>query len=334
MPMTNPFTGTGFDMASMTAAVAKLPNLYNRLVPVFPVTGIATTTLLVEQSNGTLNIVRSRERGAPADKVKADKRALRSFVIPHIPVEDVLLPEDYQNVRAFGSDAGLETAASILAAKLQKMKNVIDQTREHLRAGALKGIILDADGSTLYNLYTEFGIVAKTVDFALDDDETDVGAKCREVKRHIETNLKGESMTGIRVMVDGTFFDALVSHPSVEKAFASYSAMNQNLADDYRRGFRFNGLIFEEYAATWTDKDGTARLAIASGEGHAFPEGTGSVFEEVVAPGNFIEAANTIGLPYYASQEPRKHNAGIDLWAESNPLPICKRPEVLVKVTA
>ena len=336
MPMTNPFTATGYDLTSMTAAINKLPNLYGRLAEmnVFPFDGVATTTVAVEQMNGTLNIVRSRPRGSAPDKVIADKRALRTFAVPHIPVEDVLLPEDFQNVRAFGSETSAETMASIMARKLQKMRNVLDQTLEYLRMGALKGIILDADGSTLYNLYTEFSIVQKTVDFALDDDETNVGAKCREVKRHIETNLKGERMSGIRVLVDGTFFDALVKHPSVEKAFAAYMALNQDLASDYRRGFRFNGLIFEEYPATWTDKDGTTRLAIASGEGHAYPEGTGETFGTVVAPGNFLETANTIGIPYYAKQEARKYNQGVDVYAESNVLPLCLRPEVLVKVTA
>lgn len=342
--MLNPFTGTGFEMAAMTAAISKLPNLYNRTEAIFGApAGIATTSLLVEQLNGTLNIVRSRSRGAPADKVTADKRALRSLVIPHIPVEDVLLPEDFQNLRAFGSENEMEAQSTLLARKLQKMKNIIDQTREYLRMGALKGIILDADGSTLYNLYTEFSITAAsaagdigkylTLDFALDVDTTAVLKKCLDVKRHIEKNLRGESMTGIRCLCSSGFYDSLTAHPEVEKAFQAYMALNQNLADDYRRGFRFGGIVFEEYTATWTDKDGTARPAIAANEGHCFPEGTGNTFEEVVAPGNFLEAANTMGLPYYAKQEPRKYNAGLDIWAESNPLPICKRPEVLVKVT-
>lgn len=332
-PLANPFSATGFDMAEMTAAINRLPNLYRRLEPIFAGSGITTTTLLVEQLNGTLNIVRSRPRGAPADKAIADKRALRSFAIPHIPIEDVLLPEEYQNVRAFGSGDAMETQSTILARKLQKMKNALDQTREFLRAGALKGVILDADGSTLYDLYTEFGIEKKTVDFALDDDSTVVLQKCLEVKRHIEENLRGESMTGVRCLCSSTFFDALTQHPEVEKAFAAYQALNQSLAEDYRHGFRFGGIVFEEYAATWTDQDGTARVAMTANEGICFPEGTGNVFEEVWAPGNFIETANTVGLPYYARQEPRKYNAGIDLWAESNPLPLCKRPEVLVTVT-
>jgi hypothetical protein len=340
--MVNPFTGTGFDMVAMTAAISKLPNLYNRLASVFTGTGIVTTSVAVEQKNGTLNIVRSRPRGAAADKVTADKRTMRSLVIPHLPVTDVLLPEDYQNVRAFGSENAMETQSSILAAKLQKMKNILDQTAEFLRAGALKRIILDADGSTLYNLCTEFAIAGPvavptvgsymTLDFVLDNDSTIVRDKCLAVKRHIEMNLRGESMSGIRCLCSSTFYDALTHHPEVEKAFEAYSALNQNLAEDYRHGFRFSGITFEEYNASWTDHDAVVRAAITADKGICFPEGTGNTFEEVYAPGNFLETANTVGLPYYARQEPKEFNAGLKLWAESNVLPICKRPEVLVEI--
>ena len=43
-----------------------------------------------------------------------------------------------------------------------------------------------ADGSTLYDLYSEFGITAKTVSFALSNSATEVLLKVLEVKRHIE----------------------------------------------------------------------------------------------------------------------------------------------------
>lgn len=343
MTTMNPFTGTGFDMAAMTAAINKLPNLYSRVTGMFPEQPINTTTVMVEQSNGSLNIVRSRERGAPADKVTADKRALRSLVIPHVPVSDVVLPHEIQNVRAFGSGSNLETQADVMARKLQKMKNIIDQTREHLAVGALKGIILDADGSTLYNLYTEFGITAASnpgdvgkylsLDFVLDSDATVVKTKCLSVKRHIEKNLRGERMTGVRGLCSSSFYDALTTHPMVERAFEAYMALNQSLAEDYRGGFKYGGIIWEEYNAAWPDKDGNVRAAIADNKAICFPEGTGNTFETVVAPGNFMEAVNTMGIPYYARQEAKPLGQGMELWAEANVLPICKRPEVLVEVT-
>ena len=66
-----------------------------------------------------------------------------------------------------GSETETDALANLLALKLQNMRNKHAITLEYLRMGALKGVILDADGSTLYNLYTEFGIAAKTVGFAL-----------------------------------------------------------------------------------------------------------------------------------------------------------------------
>ena len=335
MSMVNPFTGTGYDLQALTAAINILPNLYGRLnkMNLFPFRGVPTTTVSVEQLNGTLNIARSRQRGAPADFAIADKRELRTFQVPYIPVDDVLLPQDFQNIRAFGSESEAQTQAGIVQVRLQKMRNILDQTLEYLRMGALKGIILDADGTTLYNLYTQFGISAKTVDFALDDEDTEVANKCSEVLRHIEVNLKGEQMSGVRALVSSGFYDALVTHPKVEKAFANYLVNGQNLAGDYRKSFRYGGIVFEEYVATWTDKDGTARPAIAANEAHFFPEGTLDTFQTVVSPGNFMETANTIGLPYYARQEAMDFGQGIKFHAESNVLPICARPAILVKGT-
>jgi hypothetical protein len=331
--MLNPFDPTGYNLLAMTRAITKLPNLYNRVSLIFPEQPINMTIALIEQSNGTLNIIRSRPRGAPADKMIADKRALRSFVIPHIPVEDLVLPDEIQGVRAFGSENAEETQAGVVATKLQKMKNAIDQTREFLACGALKGIILDADGLVLYNLYNQFGITAKSIDFDFATATSPILKKCLEVKRWIESHLLGETMTGIRCLCDATFYDALTGHAEVEKAFASYQALNQNLAEDYRRGFRFGGITFEEYSATWTDHDGSPRPAITAGHGICFPEGTGNTFETIVAPGNFLETVNTMGVPYYAKMEEKKFGQGYELWAESNCLPICKRPEVLVDVT-
>ena len=52
------------------------------------------------------------------------------------------------------------------------------------------------------------------------------------------------------------------------------------------------------------------------------------------APADFNETANTLGQALYAKQEPRKFDRGTDLHTQSNPLPMCHRPGVLIKLTA
>ena len=197
----------------------------------------------------------------------------------------------------------------------------------------MKGEILDADGSTLVDLYTEFGITAKTVNFVLGTATTNVKGKCVEVLRHIEDNLMGEYMSGVHVLCSPEFFDALTSHAKVEDAY-KYWQQGAVLINDMRRGFTFGGLTFEEYRGQASTADGTVRRFIAAGEAHAFPLGTIDTFASYVAPADFNETVNTLGLPLYAKQEPRKFDRGTDLHTQSNPLPMCHRPGVLVKLTS
>tara|TARA_B100000614_G_C14489811_1_gene470244 strand:- start:613 stop:1221 length:609 start_codon:yes stop_codon:yes gene_type:complete len=199
--------------------------------------------------------------------------------------------------------------------------------------GALKGIILDGDGSTLYNLYTEFGITQKAISFALGTATTKVRNKCLQVSRHIEENLKGEAMTGVKVLCSSGFFESLIDHDNVKAAYANYAEAEDRLGGDPRKGFKFGGLVFEEYVGNAPDADGNTRKFIADNEAHAFPIGTMNTFNTFVAPADFVETANTIGMEFYAKQEARKFNRGIDLHTQSNPLPMCARPGVLVKLT-
>lgn len=334
--MLNPFASDAFNMVSLTRAINILPNNYGRLreLDLFPGKGVRTRSVIVEEKNGILNLLPTMPPGSPGTVATRGKRTVRSFTIPHIPHDDSILPQEYEGIRAFGSETELATLASIVNDHLQAMRNKHGITLEHLRMGALKGVILDADGSTLYNLYNEFGITQKTVDFVLGTETTDVPGKCREVVRHIEDNLKGEVMTNVRALVSAEFFDKLIKHDTVKEVYLNYARAQDILGNDVRKGFEFQGVVFEEYRGVATDPDGVSRRFIASDEGHAFPEGTMGTFETLFAPADFVETVNTIGLELYAKQEERKFGRGIDIHTQSNPLPICYRPGLLVKITS
>lgn len=332
----NPFEVDAFNMVSLTQSLNILPNKYGRVgqLGVFPDKGVRTRTIVVEEMNGILNLLPTLPVGAPGTQNKLGKRTVRSFTIPHIPLDDAILPSEYEGIRAFGSENEMGTLASIMNDHLQAARNKFDITLEHLRMGALKGIILDSDGSTLYNLYTEFGISAQTQAFVLTSSGTRVIDKCRAVIRHIEDNLKGEVYTGVRCLCSAGFFDALITHAEVETYYKNHvAALSLVTGADPRKGFSFGGITFEEYRGTATDKDGNTRAFIAADEGHCFPEGTSQSFNTIYAPGDFIETVNTIGIPLYAKQEAGKFNRRVDLHIQSNPLPICYRPALLVKVT-
>ena len=330
--MLNPFETDAFNMVSLTRAINILPNKYGRVMELnlMPGKGVTTRSIIVEERNGVLALLPTMPPGSPGTVGKAAKRKVRSFAIPHIPHEDAILPEAYQGVRAFGSENELVSIIQLVNDRLQAMRDKHDITLEWLRMGALKGIILDSDGSTLYNLYTEFEITQKQVDFDCETAGTEQMPKCLEVVRHIEDNLKGEVMTGIRGLCSPEFFEKFVTHPLVTKYFLNWQAAASLSGQDPRKGFNFGGITFEEYRGQATDMNGTVRKFLTAQHAQFFPVGTTSTFETLFAPADFVETANTLGIELYAKQEPRKFGRGVDLHTQSNPLPICYRPGVLV----
>ncbi|QDH18923.1 major capsid protein [Wolbachia endosymbiont of Carposina sasakii] len=172
--MQNPFTNTAFSMTALTNALNILPINYGRVenLNLFPSKSVRFRHITIEEQNGVLSLLPTQLPGAPATVGKRGKRKVRTFTIPHIPHDDVVLPEEVQGIRAFGSESELKALADVITDHLQLMRNKHAITLEHLRMGALKGIILDADGSELLNLYNEFEIAPKVVNFALGTAST------------------------------------------------------------------------------------------------------------------------------------------------------------------
>ncbi len=246
--MINPFESDAFNMASLTASINLLPNLYGKTeeMNLFPAKSVRTRNIAVEERNGVLSLLPTQVPGGTSTYENRTNRTMRSFTIPHIPHDDVILPEEIQGIRAFGSETELEAMANVVTDHLQSMRNKHAITLEYLRMGALKGNILDTDGSTLYDLYDEFGITPKTVNFALGTAGTDVKRKCLEVVRYIEDNLRGEFMNGVHCLVSPEFFDALTNHAKVKEAYDRWQE-GAALRNDMRNGFTFGGITFEEY---------------------------------------------------------------------------------------
>jgi len=337
MAILNPFeSSNAFNMASMTRAVNILPNMYDRLgrMGVFRARGIPTRSVIVEEYEGQLSLLPTTAVGAPGSLNERGTRTLRSFAVPFMALDESIAPEQYQGIRSFGTENRMETLTEIMNDRLQQMRNKFDITKEYMRMAALKGTLVDCYANTIYNYFTEFGVSQKTVDFDLDNATlVEVQEKCFEVSRHVEDYLQGESYTRLHCLCDSTFFDALITHDHVKEVFQGWARAEQVLGGDPRKGFTFAGITFEEYRGTASDPAGSARAFVDAGSGYVFPVGTMNVFEEIYAPADFLETANTNGLSLYAKQETRKFGRGVDIHMQSSPLMLNKRPNLVVKVT-
>jgi hypothetical protein len=330
------FNNDAFRAVELTDSINVVPNSYGRLqqMGLFVNRSSSTRTVAVQINNGTLNLLPTRPWGGTPTLGTMAKGKFKSFDIPHIPHNDSVLAADVQGVVAAAAMNGgsmLKSAQQLINEKLATMRAKHDITLEFMRWGALNGVILDADGSTILNIFTEFNVTEEVIDFALDSSTTDVEAKVMQLKTYLEDNLTGEMMTGIHVFASQTFFRALFAHDQVREYLLSYRG-TANVGTDYRNRFEYMGVVFEEHSGKATDIDGNVRKFIADDTARVVPLGT-QIFRTYFAPGDFMETVNTPGQPIYAKQERMRFDRGVEIHTQSNPLPMVLRPALIPKLT-
>jgi hypothetical protein len=328
------FNDDAFGVVSLTDAVNKTPFVPGRAgaVAAWSEDGVSTTTIAVEEIAGELKLVSSTPRGAPGTSVGKEKRSVRSLRIPHYQIDDGIMADEVQGVRAFGQESQVETVFGLVNRRMaQHVAWRIDPTLEHQRIGALKGIILDGDGSTVYNLFTEFGVSQMTeVDFDLDAGSPTAGALrqvCDDVARDVADELGGVGYSGLHAFCGKTFWQNLIAHSEVREVYlASQTQATQLLNPMAYRSIRIGDITFEEYRGS---VGGTA--FVHTDKCHIFPIGVPGLYRTVYAPADYIETVNTPGLPRYAKQYRMPNDKGVSLEVQSNALSYVTRPRVLVK---
>ena len=329
MPMLDVFNSDAFSAVSLTDAILKRPYKPGRIgaLGLFRERGITTTTVIVEEKDGRLSLIMTSPRGGTPSTIGAEKRTARSFVVPHLERESTIMADEVQNVRAFGSENAQEGVQALVNERLTDLRAMHEVTLEHLRVGAIKGSILDADGSTvLFNLFTEFGVVQQTLDIALATATTKVRNRAVAIQRLIEVELGAEPISGYRAFCGDEFFDALIGHATVVTSLQYQESAF--LRTDLRAGFEFGGITWENYRGT---VGGVSFFPTANA--YVVPEGT-SLFGTYFAPADFFEAVNTVGLPLYAKTAMDEQLARwTKIHTQSNPLALCLRPRAVVKVT-
>lgn len=340
MPGMNVFEQDAFSVISLTDAINNLPFVPGRAGQVvdWNERGITTTSVMIEERDGVLQLLNPTPRGGPGETKAKDKRRARSLLVPHYQHDDSINADEVQGVRAFGSETEVQSVMGLVNQRLQDAVSlVLDPTLEYQRLGAIKGLILNADGTTLYDLFTEFGVSQEPeIDFDLDNANPASGAlrkKCASAVRTIADNLGGVGFVGVHAFCGDAFFDDLLAHKEVIESYKG-TPMASVLREGYvypngnkvYGAFEFGGIVWENYRG----KNG-ANAMVDADKCHIFPVGVPGLFRTVYAPADYIETVNTVGLPRYSKLWAAPNGKAVYIESQSNPLSYCTRPKVLLK---
>lgn len=330
------FNTDAFGVVPLTDAINKLKFVPGRIgqMGLFTESGVPTTSIAVEEKNGILTLVSPTPRGGPGMTLDKAKRSLRNLAIPHFEINDAIMAEEVQGVRAWGSETAVEQVMEKVAERGMIHSQSMAATQEYSRIGAIKGTVTYADGTTL-NLFTVFGVSQLAeVDFDLDNASPASGAlrkKCASVVRSMASVLEGVPFSGVGALCGDAFFDDLIAHSEVRATYTGWTAA-QELRQGYVTAglsygaFPFGGIMWENYrgAVGGTNFINTDKC-------HLYPIGVPGLFRTVYAPADYTETVNTNGQRLYAKQYPMPNGKGVHLDVQMNNLEFCTRPGALIQ---
>ena len=338
MATLNVFSQNAFEATSLTAYVNKQPHIPSMLrnMGIFTPKPVRTSTIWVEVKNGQVSLVPTSERGEPIDQNGKTKRDAIPLSTVRLAKGDRITATELQDVRAEGTEAELKEVQVEINERLNAIMGDIDLTEENLMLGAIQGIVVDADGSTVIrNLYTDFGVTQPTeIDFDLDNATPASGAlkkKCMQVKRGM-IRAGGNAMTPstqIYALTGDAFWDDLISHPEVQGAYNNWMAA-QSLSNEVGvyKPFYWGEINWINYRGT----DDNSTVAIGTDKAKFFPVGARGMFEIAYAPAEFMPFVNGRGQERYAMILPElQRQAYADVEVYSYLLPYCTRPEALYR---
>lgn len=324
-----------FSLQTLTAKVNDRPYVPGQVSKsgLFEEDSVATTMISIEKDGMTLGIVEPSKRGGPGETTGDDDREMTPFAIDHFQRDDTVKADEVQNVRAFGTTDELEDLQSRMIRKMDKHLLHLDMTVEHLRVGALKGIVTSGKGKVLHDLYARFGIpVPASVPLSLDQDEARVDEILeKDVAWSIEDSLDS-FYEGFHVYTGRLFHLMLWNHRRVRETFLSTSGaevLRGPVPDVYKLG----KFTFERFRTGAKATQAAGAAFIADNEARVAPKGVPGLFITRFAPADYEETVNTPGLPRYMKQYALPGGKARMVEVQSNPINLCTRPQALRRLT-
>lgn len=331
------FNNSAFSMTSLTGAVNKVgykPQLLGSL-GIFEPMPVRTRTVFVDRRDNELRLIPSSPVGAPPKELVVDPRNAVPLKTTRLAEGFTLYAEEVQGIRAFGSETEFQQVQTEYLRRMASVRDDMDLTHEFHRLGALQGLLLDADGTTvIYDYFDEFGVTEPAaIDFNLDAASPAPGAirlKTAEVIRSMRRSAGGSFTPGttIHALTGDAFYDALITSAEVEKTYLNWQAAADLRQDRSFQAFTYGGITWHNYQGT----DDNSTVAIDPDEAKFFPVGAKDVFKKAMAPAEFGPYVNTLGQDTYAMNiVDRDRQAWTRGELYSYPLYFCQRPDLLRK---
>ena len=341
------FDQDAFSLVTLSDQLSRRPYVPTELagMGIFSTQNIRTEEIAFEFGRTKVNLLQTSQRGDPLAVQGKRKRNIRKYATSRIGESTRISASELAFVRQMGTEQATVTLAQEIADRLGHgatagILDDIDLTMENMRLGALRGKVLDKDGSIIMDWAKEFDNVTglggngTIPNVVWDMNPATVGdfrTQANAVRREIVNSAGGMigSQTTIQHLCGAEFFDDLIKVPEIAKQYD-----NQINRAGYVEGGGVYGSVEYPRGHVWTEYRGTDSLSndaveVAVDECISFPKGIKGSFIEVYSPAETFADLGTTGKPRYAEIVRDPRDRFVDLEATTYPLVVCTIPKTL-----
>jgi len=301
---------------------------------IFTAKPVRTESVAIESRDGGLALVQTSQRGSPIEQATAQKRKLRNFSTTRIAKGDRISASELAFLRGHGETEQVVMLQEELARRMNGPAGLMDQvdyTMENMRLGAIQGLVKDADGTTIIDWFSEFGISAPSeIAFNMAAmTEGDLRTQCTKITRSMRKASGGSWATGTRIhaLCGDNFWDELVALAEVRQVYLNRGDSKYVENGGAYESLTYGGIVWENYQGS---DDGTT-VGIHTDKVRFFPVNAPGAFLEVFSPGEQFEQIGQMGqIAYPMIVRDLARDAYVDLELYTYPLHVCTRPAMLL----
>lgn len=309
-------------MADVIADTPYIPS-YLRDKDTFEERNIPTIDVALEQVSGTVNLVQTSTRGGPSPQRPKNKRAAVKIATAKISEESSITIDEIRAVIAAGGNV-IESLETVRNQHIADLDNDVSFTEEHMLLGAIQGLVLDADGSVLFDLNQILGI-EKPADVGFSKGAEAIKKNSNKIRRTMAAALGVNGSSGFRIeaLCGDEFYDWAMDTDEVKKAFDRPGEggflREGGLAHN---SFMYAGII-------WTNYAGHGEVAVPTSEARFYADIPG-IGKKFYSPSDRAESLGGVGQERYAFADIPYKRKSVELEVQANIVPIYTKPGALI----
>lgn len=349
---------SAFHLRNLIALVNGIPNSINAVVlnSIFgrrfrPDNDMHDT--FFEKRTGTEGISDPIEPEEPARTKDLTTRSKHYLSIPRLAETFQITPSQFKNLRALGTEQGLESANDRLLTEMQDLRNKFDRTREFWAIGAIKGKVVRSTGETItdFNLPSNHKIVLAAAK-RWGADNVDIAESLREMHRRIEDDLPGTSNGVYEAFCGYGVMNVIRKDPGIREMLR-YSRGAEIVEGRYQfelgrgpqgqvtnarraRAIRIENTLIEEYNGFYKNAAGTRTRFVAPHSFHLVNNNP-EWFGELWAPNFDFDDPMGVGSqnpgapqPWFSKSWTDPNPSAMHVLVEGNMIPVVIAPEALI----